>query len=204
MITFKTISALFARFLDHSSSESAGDQSTGAYGSELERLIVLSMQTNKTLWELEDSARMSELGDAHVANAKRSIDRYNQLRHDLIRQIDSEVVNRMEIVGGPKEKLYSETPGMIIDRLAIIFIRASVLRVLLNAIAEHDLREEYREKEAVVAKQIEDIGSFLDLYFKRLANKEVFFQVQHAIKIYNDSRLKRFTVIARARTSPSC
>ena len=44
----------------------------------------------------------------------------------------------------------------------------------------------------------------LDLYFKRLASKEVFFQVQHAIKIYNDSRLKRFTVIARARTSPSC
>jgi len=191
MITFETISGLFLDVLQHSSSDSLDDQNAGAYAGELERLIVLSIKANKTLWELEDSARMSELGDAHVANAKRNIDIHNQLRHDLIRQIDAKIVNSMGIVPGPKDRFYSESPGMIIDRLAIIFIKSFVLRTLLKVITETELLEEYKQKEAIIAKQIGDIGGFLDFYFKRLADKEVFFEVQQAVKIYNDPRLRR-------------
>ncbi|MCX6715786.1 MAG: DUF4254 domain-containing protein [Candidatus Taylorbacteria bacterium] len=184
MHNIKTISKIFSDVLDGISADfESGDQ--------LSRLIRLNMETNLKLWDLEDSARMTELGSDHVARAKQEIDKNNQIRNDLIREMDTEIAKQINISSGNQEQFYSESPGMIIDRLSILFIKLAVIRGLLLVIKENDLQEEYKEKENIILKQIDQIGKFLDAYFARLERKEVFFEVQQAVKIYNDERVRK-------------
>lgn len=190
MSNFKIISNLFLDLLsDKPSSFEPEDH--------LIQLVKLNMETNRKLWDLEDSVRMKELGSAHVANTKQEIDKNNQIRNDLIREMDIDIVSRFGVSASSKEKFYSESPGMIIDRLAIMFIKLSAIRNLLSVINEYDLKEEYIEKETMVLKQIELIGNFLDSYFTKLSHKDIFFEVQQPVKIYNDDRIKKYIKIIK-------
>ena len=185
MHNIKTISKIFSDVLDGTSTDlESGDQ--------LGRLIRLNMETNLEQWDLEDSARMTELGSEHVAKTKQEIDKNNQIRNDLIREMDIEIAKQIDISSGSQEQFYSESPGMIIDRLSIMHIKMKVIRNLLLVIKENDLQEDYKEKEKIIQKQIDHIGKFLDMYFTRLECKEVFFEVQQAVKIYNDERVRKY------------
>ena len=186
MLNFKTISKIFFTFLNTGSTISESKE-------EINHLIGLNIETNRKLWDLEDLARMTELGSEHVATTKHEIDKKNQVRNDLIKKIDAEVANQMEIVSSDSQKLfYSESPGMIIDRLAILFIKLSVIRKLLLVIKEESLKNEYREKEDIILKQINRLGSFLDFYLNKLKHKEIFFEIQQHVKIYNDPRIMKY------------
>ena len=184
-ITFSKISEIFSNFIKNPKVDSINDD-------EIQKLVYLLIKINKTLWDLEDSARLSELGDGHVANVKKNIDIYNQQRNDLIRKIDTVLHRLLNVSRGVKESFYSESPGMIIDRLSIIFIKLSVVQKIIAVIEEDDLRLEYLEKEKILTGQIESIGNFLDLYIERLLKKDVFFEIQQSVKIYNDARVRKY------------
>ncbi len=157
------------------------------------------MDTNWKLWNLEDSARMAELGSEHVAITKQKIDKNNTIRNNLMREIDIEIVKQMDTSSGSQELFYSESPGMIIDRLSILFIKLSVIRDLLLVIKEKDLKKEYMEKEGIISEKINRIGNFLDSYLNKLRRKEISFDIQHPVKIYNDRRIVEYIKILKNR-----
>jgi len=184
-IIFSKISSIFYDFIN--------DPNKGkVYDDEIENFVYLIIKTNKVLWDLEDSARLSELGDKHVADAKRSIDIRNQERNNLIREIDVALHKHLNVTRGSSDVFYSESPGMIIDRLSIIFIKLSVVKKISLLIKEDGLRLEYLDKRKVLEGQISSIGSFLDLYINRLVKGDVFFEIQQAVKIYNDTRVREY------------
>lgn len=184
MINFSTISNIFSSYLKENSDTN--------YSDDIENLIFLSIKTNKILWDLEDSARMSDLGAEHVAEAKKNIDINNQIRNDLMRQIDLAIVKKLNIEPGTRDQFYSESPGMIIDRLSILFIKFSAIEKLLNVIQEDDLKEDYKQKKQIISRQIKKLGQFLDGYFSKLLSKEVYFEIQQPVKIYNDERIQKY------------
>lgn len=76
--------------------------------------------------------------------------------------------------------------------MSIIFIKISIVQKLISLIEEEDLRSEYEVKEKVLGNQINDIGQFLDMYIERLVNKDLFFEIQQPVKIYNDERVRKY------------
>jgi len=185
MLNFKTISKIFFAFLDGVSIAPESKE-------KINYLIISNIETNRKLWDLEDLARMTELGPEYIATTKKEIDENNQIRNDLIKEIDIEISDQIGVSSDHQEQFYSESPGMIIDRLAILFIKLSVIHDLLSVIKEKDIQREYKEKENIILKQIDRIGIFLDSYFIKLVRKEVFFEIQQHVKIYNDKRIKKY------------
>lgn len=183
MINFKKISDIFNKFLSNGSIEISKDSD----------LISQIIKINKKLWELEDIARMKELGVENISSTKSEIDKNNQLRNDVIQKIDmfiETLLNNTDLHN--MDKYFSETPGMIIDRLSIMFIRKSEINKIVDLIIDRGLKSEYFVKESIVDDQIKQLGSFLDIYFKKVKNKNAYFEIQKAVKIYNDDRIKTY------------
>jgi len=184
-INYLTISLIFSDFIKDFSKE-------GVYQDEFQKLVCQIIKVNKMLWDLEDSARLSELGDTHVAEAKKNIDINNQYRNNLIKEIDNLLHKLLGVVSSSPDKFYSESPGMIIDRLSIIFIKLSVVQKIISVVKENDLRLEYLKNERILLAQIKALGNFLDGYIDKLAKREVFFEIQEPVKIYNDLRVREY------------
>ncbi|OQX71480.1 hypothetical protein B6D52_01380 [Candidatus Parcubacteria bacterium 4484_255] len=186
MLNFKTIFKIFSDFHNNTSITLESDD-------KLSHLIRLNIETNRKLWDLEDSVRITELGLEHIAITKQKIDKNNQIRNNLIRKIDTEIANQMRVTQFNSHKqFYGESPGMIIDRLSILYIKLSVIKDLLSVIKEENLKKEYREKEDIILRQVNHLGNFLDFYFNKLKNKKIFFEIQQPVKIYNDNRIKKY------------
>ncbi len=183
-MNFETILKIFSRFLENRSTSLKLEK-------KLDYLVKSSIETNHTLWNLEDSVRMFELGSEHVAKTKQEIDKVNQIRNDLIWQIDVEVQKQMKPSNVAKE-FYSESPGVIIDKLAILFIKLSVIEDLLLIIKEKDLKQDYLNKKKIISTQMTRIGNFLDSYLVKIKQGKVIFEIQQPVKIYNDNRIKKY------------
>src|SRR5690554_807107 len=79
---------------------------------------------NFLLWHEEDIARIKDIDPLRIVEAKRNIDQYNQSRNNAIEKIDEWILSYLETKGiEPADKLHSETPGMMIDRLSIMALK---------------------------------------------------------------------------------
>lgn len=184
MITFQKISNIFSNALN--SKPSSLNQTT-----EINKLINLCMEINLKLWRLEDIARMKDLGFERIAKAKIEIDKYNQIRNEIIQSIDFEFERLLQSSSiNSQENFYAESPGMLIDRIAILFIKQVMIKKITLLIDDKQLRDEYLEKGKNVEQQTKDTGAFLDTYFLRIQRGEAFFKIYKLTKIYNDTRIK--------------
>lgn len=184
MINFKIISETFNSFLEESATIEICTNNL---------LILEIIKINKKIWSLEDIARMKELGSEKIATTKSEIDKNNQLRNDTIQQIDKYIEHEFTNIDlDDINKYYSESPGMVIDRISIMFIRRLEIQKILELIKEIELKNEYSLKLDLVNEQIKQIGNFLDKYLERINNKECYFKIQKAVKIYNDDRVRSY------------
>jgi hypothetical protein len=84
----------------------------------VQELCLKLLWANSQIWHLEDYCR-SKI-DAEILRCKPLIDTHNQLRNDIIEQIDDVIVPQQSHMWlDPNGHFVTETPGSVIDRLSI-------------------------------------------------------------------------------------
>jgi hypothetical protein len=150
-----------------------------------------NMKWNFMLWHEEDIARIKDIDPLRIVEAKRNIDQYNQSRNNAMEKIDEWILSFLEshqIQAG--SKLHSETPGMMIDRLAIMALKKYHME-------EETIREDVdqihidkcQSKVLVLTEQISDLSYALQQVLNDLMESKLQFKVYRQFKMYNDPSL---------------
>jgi len=144
---------------------------------------------NFLLWHEEDIARRDDLPDAQIKQAKRKIDKFNQLRNNAMEQIDdwilSQLVDRNVFNNG--KQLHSETPGMMIDRLSIMALKIYHMQEQVDRVdASLEHRDKCNSRVSVLREQIHDLSNSLARFLSDLSRGERRFKVYRQFKMYND------------------
>lgn len=158
----------------------------------LAQLILAQHHANFELWHIEDAARTPGIGDAALAETKRSIDSVNQRRNDLAESCDAALLTLLAAhqLPNPQAELHSESPGLMIDRLSILALKVYHTQEELerpDAPAGHHERNQSRL--AVLHEQRSDLASALIRLWKRILAGEQSFKVYRQLKMYNDPSL---------------
>jgi hypothetical protein len=165
--------------------------------SDLDHLVLRQHIANFDLWHREDQARDPIASDHDIAVVKHDIDRLNQLRNDLVEQIDTLLLAASH--PAPGTPLHSESPGLIIDRLSILALKIFHTEEQLHrSTPEH--RDRNQARFLVLNEQRDDLAQCLnDLWSDVLAGRRRF-KLYRQLKMYNDPSLNP---VLYARSSSS-
>lgn len=150
-------------------------------------------KTNYKLWKLEDIARDKKSSFKTVSNTKKEIDKTNQQRNDTIAKIDANLSFLLKNKEKSVNCFVSESPGVLIDKLSIFYIRKSELKKILNIITDdNNLLKTYQKKLLVVSKQINYLESYLKKFIENIKDNKVFFKTFEPVKIYNEPKIRDY------------
>ncbi len=146
---------------------------------------------NFSLWHEEDIARIKDIDPMRIVQAKRNIDKFNQSRNNAMEKIDEWILSYLEAKHvKPGERIHSETPGMMIDRLSIMSLKTyHMLEETARTDASEEHRAACRNKVKVLEEQVSDLSRSLEQVFDDLLNSRLRFKVYRQFKMYNDPDL---------------
>jgi hypothetical protein len=145
---------------------------------------------NYQLWHAEDKARRDDQGYEFVYQAKREIDRYNQLRNNRMETMDEWIFNQLQPAAFNHCPVNSESPGMIIDRLSILSLKSyhMALQTQRNEVTE-DHRRNCAHKLMMIHQQLEQLSHCFSDLLAAVNAKQRTFRIYHQFKMYNDPTL---------------
>ncbi len=179
--------------VDVAAGSPAGETESGAPAKDAWlRAVTRLHRANFDLWHIEDEARAPGATDAEIAAVKRSIDRTNQHRNDLIEELDFILLGWLEQRGlsNADAPLNSEPPGMIVDRLSILALKIYHTREEAersDAPAGHAVRNQ--ERLAILNEQRKSLLGCLDALWQEILSGDRRFKVYRQLKMYNDPSL---------------
>ena len=161
--------------------------------SDFPSLVSRQHYVNFELWHQEALARDQDAPDSKIALVKRAIDVLNQLRNDMIEQMDQYLLDELQnnkIKYTSETEMNSETPGSIIDRLSI---NALKIYHMDEEIQRLDVTDEHRKKcsgkLSVLQDQRNDLKKSLEKLLVDLSNGKKRLKVYQQMKMYNDENL---------------
>ena len=151
---------------------------------------------NYRLWHQEDIARSPHAADTELAQVKRRIDKLNQQRNDHIELMDDWIavsLERLGLVAAEDAPLNTETPGSVIDRLAILALRLYHLEEQIQR-ADVDVahRESVTAKRTVCLEQRADLATSLKQLLRDIAQGSKRHKIYRQFKMYNDPALNPY------------
>ncbi len=146
---------------------------------------------NFSLWHEEDIARIKDIDPMRIVEAKRNIDKFNQSRNNAMEKIDEWILSYLDSNNvKPGEKIHSETPGMMIDRLSIMSLKKyHMLEETVREGASEEHKATCAGKVKVLEEQISDLAGSLVVLFSDLSGSRLRFKVYRQFKMYNDPNL---------------
>ncbi|QDP71594.1 DUF4254 domain-containing protein [Legionella israelensis] len=145
---------------------------------------------NYQLWHAEDKARREDKGFEFVYHAKREIDHFNQQRNNRMEMMDGWLFQQLAPASYEQCPVHSETPGMMIDRLSILALKAFHMAIQVEREdVDTTHRERCKEKLAIIVQQQQQLGQCLDELLAEVVAKTRTFRVYHQFKMYNDPQL---------------
>ena len=157
----------------------------------LEQLFYAKNHVDTVQWHLEDIVRDPHIDPVAGIELKRRIDRSNQVRTDMVEQIDDYF---LVLYGGvdalPGATLNTESPAWAIDRLSILILKMyhmqeEALRV--DATPEH--RAKCATKLQVLLEQQTDLSTSIDELLAEISDGKKQMKVYRQMKMYNDPSL---------------
>lgn len=143
---------------------------------------------NYFLWHTEDTARRRDVSDSVIADAKRKIDNYNQLRNDFAEKMDETMIQILTpaLPFAQKAPMNTESLGMVLDRLSILALK---IYHMDEASHKRGNREKCLEKLKVLKRQrleLLEATKYLLVDFINGARQP---RAYYQHKMYNDPKL---------------
>jgi len=154
---------------------------------------------NYQLWHAEDRARRDDLGFEFVYRAKREIDHCNQQRNNRMEAMDEWLFHELQPVSPSACPVHSETPGMMIDRLSILALKAYHM-ALQSKRSDVDTthKQTCLRKLQTIEEQQKQLHHCLHELLRDTSNKTRTFRVYHQFKMYNDPTLNPELYLTRS------
>ena len=140
-------------------------------------------------WHLEDIIRDPAIDPVEALALKRRIDRSNQVRTDMVEQLDSWLrdVKYRDAIPAPDATINTESPAWALDRLSILALKIWHMdeqASRTDADAEH--KQRCAAKLAVLLEQRDDLISAIDSLLDDIAAGRKYMKVYLQMKMYND------------------
>jgi Protein of unknown function (DUF4254) len=168
-------------------------------------IICRQHQQNFRLWHQEDIARCPAVCDADLADVKRTIDKLNQKRNDLIEQIDDYLIRELANLGvmpWKSARLNTETPGSVIDKLSILSLRIFHMEEqVFRTDATEDHRAKVKAKLEILHEQHLDLSNSLKELLEDIFTGRKRMKIYRQFKMYNDPTLNPYLYNAKTRAA---
>ena len=142
-------------------------------------------------WHLEDIIRDPNIDPKEALKIKRTIDKSNQLRTDLVEDIDSYFLYLYKDVEPAEHTtINTESPAWALDRLSILAVKIYHMReetVRTDVDDEHI--ESCKQKLSVLLEQREDLSLAIDELLEEIKQGNKVMKVYKQMKMYNDPAL---------------
>ncbi len=139
-------------------------------------------------WHLEDIIRDPEIDPVEALALKRRIDKSNQVRTDMVEDIDTWFRNLYKDVEVKENAtINTESPAWALDRLSILALKIWHMR---EQAERNDASEEHKAKcaakLAVLLEQRADLSEAIDTLLQDIAAGRKYMKVYRQMKLYND------------------
>lgn len=156
----------------------------------VEALLYHKCWVDTVQWHLEDLVRDPAIDPVVGLSLKRRIDASNQLRTDLVEQIDDYLIQLFSVVQTAANRINTESPAWAIDRLSILALKIYHMEHEVNrkdAAMEHQQR--CSAKLAVLIEQREDLSLSINQLLESIRGGQIRMKVYRQMKMYNDATL---------------
>ena len=139
-------------------------------------------------WHLEDIIRDPEIDPVEALALKRRIDASNQVRTDIVEEIDSWFRSKFSSVKTlPEATINTESPAWALDRLSILALKIWHMKEqALRTDAEKAHTDKCRAKLDVLLEQRKDLTEAIDTLLDDIEAGRKYMKVYRQMKMYND------------------
>jgi hypothetical protein len=157
----------------------------------IEYYLYLKNWIDTVQWHLEDIIRDPDIEPAEALVIKRTIDKSNQDRTDLVELIDSYFLDKYKDVPVNSDaSINTESPAWAIDRLSILALKIFHMQEEVNRKdAEEMHHAAVMAKLNVLLEQKTDLSNAIDRLLTDIESGKKYMKVYKQMKMYNDPSL---------------